>query len=340
MNPDIANKYRIKLGLIVSFVITLFTFGVFWPNTNLTALLLIAAARFIYVFAIWILYFPVSRRYKHRLKALFIYLVVCVIAVLPLISYNIWVNDITGSFYSGFEDPALIKDKGEFFRFFYIWRAVAMGLLIFPIHYREDLVMEKQFYLLANEKLKNQNLIHQLDSLKQQIDPHFLFNTLNALRSLIRTDASKAENYALELSNVYRYLLRHNRNNTVLLEEELDFLHAYLSLLQLRFEGNLQVTIDVDPALHTKMIFPLSLQLLIENAVKHNVVTSEFPLNVRVTSSDNSIIVENPIRLRSSTEGVSQYGLAHLSKLYQLRYNKEIEIVNTENIFKVTLPLI
>src|SRR5687768_10623363 len=238
MNSEIENKYRIKLGLTVSFVITLFTFGVLWQNIQLKVLVLIGAARFIYVFAIWMLYFPVSKRFKHKLKALFVYLLVCTIAILPLISYNFWVNDVTDSFYPRFEDPALIKNKVEYFRFYYMWRAVAMGLLIFPIQYREDLVQDKQFYLVANEKLKNQNLIHQLESLKQQIDPHFLFNTLNALKTLIRTDPDKAEKYAVELSNVYRYLLRHNRNKTVVLKEELDFLHAYLSLLQLRFEGN------------------------------------------------------------------------------------------------------
>jgi LytS/YehU family sensor histidine kinase len=265
---------------------------------------------------------------------------VCTIVILPLITYNIWVNDVTGTFYPRFDDPALIKDKSEYFRFYYIWRAIAMGLLIYLIQYREDLVQAKQFYLVANEKLKNQNLIHQLESLKQQIDPHFLFNTLNALKTLIRADPDKAEKYAVELSNVYRYLLRHNRNKTVLLKEELNFLHAYLSLLKLRFEGNLQVNVAIEKALYNKMIFPLSVQVLVENAVKHNVVTKEAPLKVHIYSIGESIAVENKINLRTTTDGVSQYGLAHLSKLYQLHYNKDIDIMNTQTIFKVSLPLI
>ena len=340
MNSEIANKYRIKLGLWVALIITLITFGVLWQNFHFTMMLLTAAARFIYVFAIWLLYFPISQRFKHKLKALFAYLLVCVLAIIPLISYQYWVNDITNIFYSPFEDPATIKDKDEYYGFYYMWRAVAMGLLIFPIQYREDLVQAKQFYLVANEKLKNQNLIHQLESLKQQIDQHFLFNTLNALKTLIKADPDKAENYAVELSNVYRYLLQHNRNKTVLLKEELDFLHAYLSLLQLRFEGNLLVDVAIDPALYNKMIFPLSLQVLVENAVKHNVVTKDSPLQLHIYSSGESIVVENKINLRTSTDGVSQYGLAHISKLYQLHYYKEIDIMNTATIFKVSLPLI
>jgi hypothetical protein len=340
MKQDNTNKYRIKLGLIVAFVITLFTIGVLWQDAQFKVLFLMGAARFIYLFAIWMLYFPVAKRFKHKLLSLFAYLLVCIIAIQPLISYNLWVNDVTNYFYPPFEDPALIKNKVEFFRFYYMSRAVGMGLLIFPIQYREDLVEAKQFYLVANEKLKNQNLIHQIELLKQQIDPHFLFNTLNALKILIRTDPDKAEKYAVELSNVYRYLLRHNRNKTVLLKEELDFLHAYLSLLQLRFEGNLQVNVAIDQALYNKMIFPLSLQLLVENAVKHNVVTKGCPLQVYIYSIGNTIAVENKINLRTTTDGVSQYGLAHLSKLYQLHYNKEIDIANTAPIFKVTLPLI
>jgi hypothetical protein len=340
MNSDFAIRYRIKLGLWVALIVTLITFGLLWQNFHFTLMLLIGMARFIYIFAIWLLYFPVSKHFKHKLKALFVYLLVCVVAIFPLISYHFWVTDITNIIYSPFEDPALIKNKGEYFRFYYMWRAVAMGLLIFPIQYREDLVRDKQLYLLANEKLKNQNLIHQLEALKQQIDPHFLFNTLNALKTLIRADPEKAEKYAVELSNVYRYLLRHNRNKTVLLKEELDFLHAYISLLQLRFEGNLQVNVAIDPALYNKMIFPLSLQLLVENAVKHNVVTKDSPLEVHIYGIGNLIAVENKIKLRTTTDGVSQYGLAHLNKLYQLYYNKEIDIISTATIFKVSLPLI
>ena len=340
MKQDITNKYRIKLGLIISFIVTLITIGVLGQDFQFTVLFLIGAVRFIYMFAIWLLYFPVSKLFRNKFKSLLVYLLVCIVAVLPLISFNFWINDVTHFFYPPFENPALIKDKVEFFTFYYIWRAVGMGLLIYPIQYREDLVRDKQFYLVANEKLKNQNLIHQLESLKQQIDPHFLFNTLNALKTLIRTDPDKAEKYAVELSNVYRYLLRHNRNKTVLLKEELDFLQAYLSLLQLRFEGNLQVNVAIDRALYHKMLFPLSLQVLVENAVKHNIITNETPLQVHIYSMGNSIAVENKIRLRTSTDGVSQYGLAHLNKLYQLHYNKDIDIMNTTTIFKVTLPLI
>lgn len=340
MLHDIIKKYRVKLGMAVAFVITLITFGVLFQDAKFRLLFMMAAARFVYLFVIWMLYFPVAQRLPHKLLSLLVYLLVCVIAIMPMVSYNLWVNELLNDFYPPFEDGALIKNKAEFLRFYYSSRAIGMGLLIFPIQYREDLVRDKQFYLLASEKLKNQNLSHQLESLKQQLDPHFLFNTLNALKTLISTDPVRAEKYAVEISDVYRYLLQHNRNRTVLLQEEFNFLHAYLSLLQLRFEDNLQVNVAIDQALYSKMIFPLSLQLLVENAVKHNVVTKDSPLRVQIYSEGNSIVVENKIKLRTTTDGISQYGLAHLSKLYELHSSLEIQILNTPTIFKVSLPLI
>jgi hypothetical protein len=95
MNSDIAIKYRIKLGLWVALIITLMTFGVLWQNFHFAMMFLTAAARFIYVFAIWLLYFPISKRFSHKLKALFAYLLVCVLVIIPLISYHFWVSDIT-----------------------------------------------------------------------------------------------------------------------------------------------------------------------------------------------------------------------------------------------------
>jgi sensor histidine kinase YesM len=340
MKPDFVNRYRIKLGLSVAFIITLMTFAVLFQDAPFQVLFMMAAARFVYLLAIWMLYFPVAKRFRHKLLAFFIYLLVCMVAVLPLVYYNLWVNEAANILYPPFEDFAHIKKPAEFLTFYYFSRAVGMGMLIFPIQYREDLVRDKQFYLLANEKLKNQNLLHQIESLKQELDPHFLFNTLNALKTLISVDPVRAEKYAVEISDVYRYLLQHNRNKSVLLQEEFNFLRAYLSLLQLRFEDNLQVNINIDEALYNKMIFPLSLQLLVENAVKHNVVTRESPLQVQIYSKGESIVVENRINLRSTTDGVSQYGLAHLSKLYQLHYNQDIDITNTTTIFSVSLPLI
>jgi sensor histidine kinase YesM len=343
MNPEKIDRYHIQLGLGVSLVITLIgsvTVYVIGKPTDHVASLLIAIARYLYVFSMWMLYVPVSKLLKNKLLTLLVFIIIGVLAILPLISYNLWVNEITNSFYPPFEDPADMTNPQENLFWSYLWRGVFISLLLFIIRYREELLQDKQLYLIANEKLKNQNLIHQLEVIKQQIDPHFLFNTLNALKTLIKHDPDKAERYAVEVSNVYRYLLRHNRNKTVLVKEELEFLQAYLSLLQLRFEGNLQIQMDIHPRIEHKMIFPLSLQLLVENAVKHNIVTKDCPLHVRIyTIGENTLAVENRIQLRSVNETGSQYGLAHLNAQYKL-YDKEVEITHTADVFNVCLPLL
>lgn len=338
------NRYHIPLGLAVSLVITLIGIATVYAigkPVPYASIFLIGTARMSYAFGLWLLFVPVSRLVKNKLLALFLFIMVGILTIIPLVPFNLWVNTITGFFYPPFEDPAGISDPWENLFWSYVWRGLLISLVIFMIHYREDLVQEKQRYLLANERLKNQNLTHQLELLKQQIDPHFLFNTLNALKTLIRKDPDQAERYAVEISGVYRYLLKHNRNNTVLLKEELDFLYAYLSLLQLRFENNLRVRIDIDPALHGRMLFPLSLQVLVENAVKHNIASMGSPLEVRIYVVDGDwIVVENKLQLRAETDGVSQYGLAHLNKQYGLHFNRAIEITSTSDIFKVSLPLL
>ena len=338
------NRHRIHLGMGVSLgitlvgVVTAYSFG---TDVNYMALLLIGVSRFLYSLCIWMLYVPVSKIFKNKLISLVALMILGVIFILPLIHYNFWVNALTNEGYPPFSDPSDKSEPEEVIFWTYIWRGLLIGLIIFIIQYREDLLQAKQDYQLANEKLQNQNLLNQLEVLKQQIDPHFLFNTLNALKTLIKSDPDKAEKYAVEISNVYRYLLRHNRSKTVVLKEELDFLYAYLSLLQLRFGPNFQVQVEIDSSLNNKLIFPLSLQLLVENAVKHNIVTKETPLQVYIYGDiDHTIItVENKLQLRSTTEGGSRYGLAHLSKLYSLHYNKEIEISSTAATFKVSLPL-
>lgn len=216
-----------------------------------------------------------------------------------------------------------------------------MGMTIYIIHYREDLIQEKQSIKLINEKLTQQNLMIQLEALRQQINPHFLFNTLNSLKVLIATNPKQAENFTVELSNVYRYLLNHHKYETVNLHGELGFLKSYLTLLKIRFEDNFSVAIDVDTRYNFHKLLPLSLQILVENAVKHNIITKDKPLQVNIYIDDQErIVVENKMQTRLTTEGSSQYGLYHLSEQFRLQTGKDIDIIKNETTFSVHLPLI
>ena len=198
---------------------------------------------------------------------------------------------------------------------------------------------KKNEVLLENEQLKHENVLVQLNSLKNQLNPHFLFNSLNTLSWLINEDKAKSQRYLQKLSQVLRYSLTMQEQSLVTLKEEMDLVDSYIFLLQMRFGDNLKIDKNVDRTAAVK-IPPLSIQLLIENAIKHNVISSAFPLSIFVDyqSDSRSLLVRNSLNLRPHSEGTG-IGLANLNQRFKLLSNQEIEIQQGEE-FCVVLPLI
>lgn len=199
---------------------------------------------------------------------------------------------------------------------------------------------KKNEILIENEQLKHENLLVQLTSLKNQLNPHFLFNSLNTLSWLINEDKAKSQRYLQKLSQVLRYSLSMQEQSLASLKEELALVENYIFLLKMRFGDNLNVTTKVEsPA--SFQIPPLSLQLLIENAIKHNVISSVNPLevNIELQLADKTIGVSNSLQLKPNSEGTG-IGLANLNQRFKLLTNKEIEIKQNETSFCVILPLI
>jgi len=191
---------------------------------------------------------------------------------------------------------------------------------------------------IENEHLKHQNLQKELTALKNQIDPHFLFNSLNSLTSLIR-DNEAATQFVKKLSYMYRYILQSGDNDLVSIREELKFLESYTYLMKTRYRDRFTIEVNIDESLKGKKIPPLALQLLVENAVKHNEISESNPLMVRVYSKDNSIFIENPLRPRTTMAVGTGTGLLNLRKRYLLLQQQDV-LVRTENdIFQVELPL-
>jgi sensor histidine kinase YesM len=153
--------------------------------------------------------------------------------------------------------------------------------LIFPhalilMVYRASRMSDEQKLLkLEKAQLEKENIRAQFEALRQQVNPHFLFNSLNSLKALASTHPEQVENYVIQLSSTYRYLLNHRSRDLVLLREELEFLKSYFYLLNMRFEKALEISIDIDAEYHNWNIPPLTLQILIENAVKHNIISTE-----------------------------------------------------------------
>lgn len=189
------------------------------------------------------------------------------------------------------------------------------------------------------EKLQKENAIARYESLKNQVNPHFLFNSLNALTNLVYEDPDKAVKFIKQLSEVYRYVLDTRHREVVSLQEELYFLESYLFLQQIRFGNNLKTQIEVTTV--TGKIPPLALQMLIENAIKHNVVSSEDPLLVTIIERNGFVVVENNLRKKNVIDkDSSALGLENICKRYEFLSDKKVSIVQSADAFTVALPII
>ncbi|WP_224998499.1 sensor histidine kinase [Cesiribacter sp. SM1] len=191
------------------------------------------------------------------------------------------------------------------------------------------------------EALQKINLQNQFESLRSQVDPHFLFNSLNSLSSLIITDAARAEQYVQELSSVYRYLLENNKQDITRLKAELDFAASYFHLLKIRFGQAISLEIAVADELLNMQLPPLSLQLLLENAVKHNVARVSRPLQIEIKSTpDGRLMVRNNLQPKTTQQVSHQVGLSNIAAKYRLLGQREIELDDSGGFYTVTIPLI
>ena len=197
---------------------------------------------------------------------------------------------------------------------------------------------DKQESRIENEQLKQQNLENELSALKNQIDPHFLFNSLNSLSSLVREN-DQATQFVNKLSYMYRYILQSGETNLVPIKDELKFLDSYSFLMQTRYRDRIKIEVNIDANLMDCEVPPLALQSLVENSVKHNEISSTNPLTVEVYSSGGSLFVENPIRTRSTMAEGMGTGLYNLKKRYLLLLKKEVLVSTDNDVFKVELPL-
>jgi len=203
------------------------------------------------------------------------------------------------------------------------------------------LLQRQQIIELENEKLRNESLQSQFESLKNQVSPHFLFNSLTALKVLIEESPSQAKQYVNHLSQVLRYTLQSKIKQVVTLNEELEFTESYLFLLKMRYDTNLTVKTKIDKNFGFWNLPPLTIQTLVENAVKHNEISNEFPFEITISTTENETLrVANKIQEKLAPEEGTGIGLVNLSKLFRLLGEKEIQIYKTDGEFVVEVPLL
>ncbi|MCU0425473.1 MAG: histidine kinase [Candidatus Kapabacteria bacterium] len=190
------------------------------------------------------------------------------------------------------------------------------------------------------EDLKRAHVEAQNIALRQQIDPHFLFNSLNTLTAMIEGEPQGAVRFVQQLSNVYRYVLQSKDHITVSLHEELAFVRAYSELLELRFGANIRIELNIPEEAETYVLPPLSLQLCLENAVKHNIISRQKPLRIRVWVERNTVVVENTLQLRTNAHSSTKIGLATLQHRYAQLTAEPVLITSNSSTFMVSLPLL
>ena len=192
--------------------------------------------------------------------------------------------------------------------------------------------------LVENERIMKEKIISQFELLKQQTSPHFLFNSLNTLISIIPDDPELAVKYTQHLSNVYRYVLQNKDQDWVTLETELKFVNSFFFLNKIRFGEHVSLNVNIDDA-HQKMkVSPLSLQILIENALKHNVISSEKPLTIDISEQEGRLIVQNNLQRKKHSEG-TRIGLQNIVNRYHHLSGKTVQVLESSDFFTVSLPL-
>ena len=211
-----------------------------------------------------------------------------------------------------------------------------IGFYRYRMNQREKMIdLESKAQLLDKEKA-----MVMYENLKQQLNPHFLFNSLTSLSSLIRVDQKTAGNFLDSLSKTYRYILKNRDSEMVPLADEIKFAESYIKLQQTRFSNGLLVDINVHPELLSSKIVPVTLQNMIENAIKHNVIDGESPLQIKIFTEEDRIVITNNLQKKNFVETSNKQGLTNLVSLYKYLSPEPIIIEETSTQFTIKIPLL
>ncbi len=211
--------------------------------------------------------------------------------------------------------------------------------LLNVIHFAKYSLQKWRENALRATNLEKEKSQVQFDNLKNQLNPHFLFNSLTSLDSLIHENPTLASEFLRQLAKVFRYVLLNKEKGLVSLETELNFIKNYVALLQTRFGESLSINFNISDEVLDLQIAPVTLQILIENALKHNVVSQYNPLIINVLNQDNFLFIENPIQPKKQVETSNGQGLNNLKNLYSFLSEKEI-LVEEKEVFRVRIPLV
>ncbi|WP_295120215.1 sensor histidine kinase [uncultured Chitinophaga sp.] len=219
-------------------------------------------------------------------------------------------------------------------------RGILINLVFYMFLHLLQQNHENQHVSMELERIRTDHLSAQYELLKQQVNPHFLFNSLNTLKAMVESGEQEAVPFIIKLSNFYRYTLESRKLDLIHVREEMEILSAYLFLQKARFEDGLVFHQELSAATMETLIPPFTLQLLVENCIKHNVVSLEKPLHIRVYDEEGKIVVENPVQPKSGEEDSLGVGLENINMRYGHLLNRQVEIEHSQELFQIKLPLI
>ena len=201
-------------------------------------------------------------------------------------------------------------------------------------------IIKKQESKVKEQKIIAGTASAKFETLKNQIDPHFLFNSLNVLNSLIEENPENAQRFTTSLSKVYRYVLEQKDKDLVSIEEELAFAKTYMNLLQMRFENSLTYEVSVNNFHVDCKVVPLSLQLLLENAVKHNIISEQKPLHIKINIENNALVIQNNFQKKAVLQDGQGVGIQNIISRYNIITDRKVAIEQNEHTFTVKLPIL
>jgi sensor histidine kinase YesM len=218
--------------------------------------------------------------------------------------------------------------------------SIIFNFLVNTIYESFYLFLRLSETLVETERFKKESIEAQYQNLTSRLNPHFLFNSLNTLTTLVEEDSKRAVKYIQELSIVYRYVLNSQKSIWTDLDSEMKFTHSYINLLKMRFEDNLKIEVGLCIEHLNYYILPLTIQLLIENAVKHNEISNSRPLEIKVFCKHDFLTVSNIKQIRTVAPSTTKEGLRNIADRYRYLVNKEVIIEDIDNSFTVKIPLI
>ncbi|QSE98786.1 sensor histidine kinase [Fulvivirga lutea] len=222
-----------------------------------------------------------------------------------------------------------------------MWRtryAILISLFITLIFTSRAFLFEWRSAAIASEKMRADKFEGQYQSLKNQLNPHFLFNSFNTLSNLVHEDQDKATEFIQKLSKIYRYVLEVQKEELVSLGQELSFLESYIGLQKLRFGDSLLVSMDVK---HKNLLIPpLTLQLLLENAIKHNIISKDQPLEIKIFDKEDSITISNNLQPKDVGENSTGIGLENIRSQLNYFTSSKLNVIKSDDAFVVEVPLL